>query len=226
MPTLATGPAPSADRTTRTCVVTGKALARSTMVRFVRGPGGEIVADLAEKLPGRGVWVSASRQHLETAHTRGTFKKGFKTGDIHIQGDVSVWIDQIADLQKARCLNLIGLARRGGALITGFESVRGHLRGLTAASVGGPYRTVLVVADDAAADSRAKLTRLAEHLNVPISDHFTGTALADAAGLDQARFMAVVTAPGAKGQPPPLAHRFHTEVTKYQTLRHPDTKPR
>ncbi|MEL7017974.1 MAG: DUF448 domain-containing protein, partial [Pseudomonadota bacterium] len=160
------------------------------MIRFVRGPDGDVVADLAEKLPGRGVWVSAERAHLQTALARGLFKKGFKSGDVRVHTDAAAWVDAIASLQKARCLNLIGLVRRGGLLVTGFENVRSTLRGLTASKA---RHVILLVADDAAADSRTKLTRLTAHVNVAVIEVFSGAALADAAGLDKVRFMALVS---------------------------------
>ncbi|MEO0612380.1 MAG: DUF448 domain-containing protein [Pseudomonadota bacterium] len=219
-------PRPAADacsraenHATRTCLVTGQSKARAQMIRFVRGPDGDVVADLAEKLPGRGVWVSAERAHLQTALARSLFKKGFKSGDVGVHTDAAAWVDAIASLQKARCLNLIGLARRGGLLVTGFENVRSTLRGLTASKAG---HVILLVADDAAADSRTKLTRLAAHVNVAVIEVFSGTALADAAGLDKVRFMALVSKADPTARAPALAHRFLAEVIKYQNLLPPE----
>ena len=46
------------------------------MVRFVAGPGGEVVPDLKRKLPGRGVWVTARRDLVDKAVTRNLFARG------------------------------------------------------------------------------------------------------------------------------------------------------
>ena len=45
----------------RTCVVTRAELPQADLIRFVADPDGVIVPDLAQRLPGRGVWVTASR---------------------------------------------------------------------------------------------------------------------------------------------------------------------
>ena len=50
-------PARGKTNTERTCVLTGKIKHSGHMVRFVDGPEGEIVPDVAQKLPGRGVWM-------------------------------------------------------------------------------------------------------------------------------------------------------------------------
>ena len=45
----------------RRCIVTGDVQPKAGLVRFVVGPDGQIVPDLADKLPGRGIWVTADR---------------------------------------------------------------------------------------------------------------------------------------------------------------------
>ena len=51
----------------RKCIVTGERQPKAGLVRFVVGPDGAIVPDVAGKLPGRGIYVSAERSALETA---------------------------------------------------------------------------------------------------------------------------------------------------------------
>ena len=48
----------------RLCAVTRTVQPVSEMIRFVVGPSGEAVADLKSKLPGRGIWVTATREAL------------------------------------------------------------------------------------------------------------------------------------------------------------------
>src|SRR5258708_26155884 len=59
----------------RTCIVTGEEAAPERMIRFVVGPQGDVVPDLARRLPGRGMWVKAERAVLEQAVTRSLFSK-------------------------------------------------------------------------------------------------------------------------------------------------------
>src|SRR5579875_358757 len=51
----------------RRCIVSRERGERARMIRFVVGPNGEVVPDLAAKLPGRGIWLSARRDMLDTA---------------------------------------------------------------------------------------------------------------------------------------------------------------
>src|ERR1700686_5397767 len=48
------------------------------LIRFVVSPSGEVMADLKRKLPGRGLWISASRQAVAEAARRNQFSKGFR----------------------------------------------------------------------------------------------------------------------------------------------------
>ena len=48
------------------------------LIRFVVGPAGEVVPDVKRKLPGRGLWITASRAAVEEAVKRNVFARGFK----------------------------------------------------------------------------------------------------------------------------------------------------
>lgn len=67
--------ADTGDGSSRRCVVTGAVRPTEEMVRFVESPGGEVVPDLKRILPGRGIWLSASRDVLNTAVAKGLFSK-------------------------------------------------------------------------------------------------------------------------------------------------------
>src|ERR1700738_5453928 len=77
-PDLAHGPRTDRSATVRMCAVTRQVRPTDELIRFVVSPQGEVVADLKRKLPGRGLWVSASRQAGEEAVRRHQFSKGFK----------------------------------------------------------------------------------------------------------------------------------------------------
>jgi predicted RNA-binding protein YlxR (DUF448 family) len=64
----------------RMCIVTREVRMRRSSMRFVRSPDGDVVPDLARKLPGRGVWVSAGNRdtRLAEAIAKGLFSRGFK----------------------------------------------------------------------------------------------------------------------------------------------------
>ena len=56
-------------------IVSGEVMDEARLVRFVAGPGRVVVTpDLARKLPGRGLWVAASREAVETAAQEGAVR--------------------------------------------------------------------------------------------------------------------------------------------------------
>ncbi len=73
-----TGPKKKEDMAERTCIVTREVKEPDHMIRFVAGPDAQIVPDLKRNLPGRGVWVTASRELVEQAVKKGAFARGLK----------------------------------------------------------------------------------------------------------------------------------------------------
>lgn len=115
----------------RRCVVTRERLAKERMIRFVVGPAGQVVPDLAARLPGRGIWLSARGDVIEAACTRGAFAKASR-------GPVTAPPDLLPDLQaalKRRIGEHLGLARRAGQAIAGYTKAREWLEKGNAALV-------------------------------------------------------------------------------------------
>jgi predicted RNA-binding protein YlxR (DUF448 family) len=111
------------------------------MVRFVEGPEGVVVPDVAQKLPGRGCWVTAERTAIAKACEKGLFAKSFKAS-VKCPSDLGALIEQ---LLVKRCIEHLGLARRAGAAIIGFAQVEeafrardGRIAALVEASDSGP----------------------------------------------------------------------------------------
>lgn len=107
----------------RRCIATGEVQPKRGLIRFVVGPEGEIFPDLAEKLPGRGIWVAADRAALRKAAGKGLFARAAKA-------PVKV-PDGLEDLVEAglarRVVDLVSLARKSGRAVAGFEKVKGWL---------------------------------------------------------------------------------------------------
>lgn len=126
-------------------IVSGAVMDEDQLLRFVAGPDGVVTPDVARKLPGRGLWVAADRASVDTAVKKGLFSRAAKTKLIAPAG----LADQVETLMTRRLLDALGLARRGGDIISGFEKVLASIRGGRAAW--------LVEASDGAADGRRKL---------------------------------------------------------------------
>ncbi|AXC48542.1 RNA-binding protein [Paracoccus suum] len=111
------------DEAERRCIVTGETGGKAGLVRFVIGPDGQVVPDLAEKLPGRGIWVSADRAAIDTAARKGLFARAAKAPARAPEG--------LGDMVEAglahRVIDLVSLARKAGLAIAGFEKVKGAL---------------------------------------------------------------------------------------------------
>ncbi len=121
----------------RRCVVHGESAPKEGLIRFVVGPEGEIVPDLAERLPGRGIWVSAERAALQTAVKKNLFSRAARA-PVKASPDLP---DQIEALLVKRLVEAIGMARKSGLAVCGFEKTReaasrGKLAALFAASDG------------------------------------------------------------------------------------------
>jgi hypothetical protein len=126
-------------------IVSGAVMDEARLIRFVAGPAGEVVPDLARKLPGRGLWVAATREAVETAGRKGLFARAAKARLTAPAG----LADQIAALLQIRLLAALGLARKAGDLTFGFERVL--------AAVASGKVAWLIEASDGAEDGRRKL---------------------------------------------------------------------
>lgn len=108
---------------TRKCAATGERFPVERMIRFVQGPDGGAVPDLAATLPGRGVWVRSDRSAVERA-VKGGLSKGFKAPVPASDGLASV----IEGLLVRRIVDLLGFARRAGEITMGFAKVEEAMR--------------------------------------------------------------------------------------------------
>jgi uncharacterized protein len=107
---------PHARERERFCVATRAVQPVSDLIRFVVGPNGEAVPDIKSKLPGRGVWVTATRGALEDAIKRKAFARGFKR-DVRLPPDLATRTERL--LEQA-VLDALGMAHKAGLVAAGF----------------------------------------------------------------------------------------------------------
>jgi hypothetical protein len=112
--------AEDAEESRRRCIATGAERPKSALIRFVVAPDGMVVPDLAGKLPGRGMWVSADRAALARAVQRKLFPRAAK-GAVTVPEGL---IDAVEAGLARRVTDLISLARKAGEAVTGYEKVR------------------------------------------------------------------------------------------------------
>ncbi len=184
-------------RPERRCIATGAVRETSELVRFVIGPEARVVPDIGGKLPGRGIWVTASKTALEGAIARKLFQRAARR-QVLVEAKLA---NRVERLLAARCLELLGLARRAGELVVGYEKV--------VALAETEKAALLLAAFDGAPGGRAKVRARARE--VPVVDLFDSGELSLALGRQN-----VVHAALCRGG---LAERFRTEAMRLAGFR-------
>jgi hypothetical protein len=162
-------PSAAPDPRERRDIVTGEVMDEARLIRFVAGPDGVVVPDLARKLPGRGLWVAADRASVATAAKKGLFARAAKA-QIKAPADLA---DQVERLLKSRLLSGLGLAKRAGDLTSGFEKV--------SSAISSGKAAWLIEASDGAADGRRKILTAAH--KAPNNPKICGMFTSDELGL-------------------------------------------
>ena len=107
----------------RRCIATGDVQPKHGLIRFVVGPEGQLGPDLAEKLPGRGIWVAADRAALELAVKKNLFSRAAKQ-PVSLPDDL---IDRVEAGLVRRLTDIIALSRKAGEAVAGCEKVKDWL---------------------------------------------------------------------------------------------------
>jgi predicted RNA-binding protein YlxR (DUF448 family) len=131
----------------RRCVVSRAQKRPDELIRFVAGPDGVVVPDLARRLPGRGVWVDATRAAVAEAVRRKAFARSLQR-NVEAPRDLPETVER---LMQRRLVEAVSLANKAGLLVAGFAKVEEAIEAGRAA--------FLLHAADAAADGVAKLDR-------------------------------------------------------------------
>ena len=146
---LDNGPRTERSATMRMCAVRRQVRPIGELIRFVISPQGDVVPDLKRKLPGRGMWLTASRGVVAEAVRRHQFSKAFKR-ELRIPQTLPADIEA---LLVRSVVEALGIAAKAGQVVAGFGKVESALREGTV--------EVLIHASDGAADGIRKLDMLA-----------------------------------------------------------------
>jgi predicted RNA-binding protein YlxR (DUF448 family) len=142
---LDNGPRTNRSGTERMCAVTRAVRPTDELIRFVVAPSGEVIADLKRKLPGRGLWVSASSKAVAEAVRRNHFGKGFKR-DVRVAPTLPL---DTENLLVRGAVEALAMAAKAGQVVPGFAKVEGALQAHQAVA--------LIHAADGAPDGIRKL---------------------------------------------------------------------
>jgi uncharacterized protein len=175
---LDNGPRTEKSATMRMCAVSREVRPIDELIRFVVSPDGTVVADIKRKLPGRGLWVSASRAKVAEAVRRNQFSRGFKR-DVRAAKTLP---EDTENLLVRSVIEALAMAAKAGEAVSGFGKVEDALklpRGQVAA---------LLHACDGAADGIRKLDAIARQTagNIGESPDFPTLTILTSAQLDLA----------------------------------------
>ena len=186
----------------RRCIATGAILPEDKLVRFVVSPDNDIVPDLDAKLPGRGIWLSASRAAMAKAVAKGNFAKAAKA-KVTVPADLAGHVEK---LLAARLQADLGMAKRAGLLVAGFDKVLESLDKKVAPRL-------IIEARDGTDDGRRKIASAVRSrgLSVDTIAILTRSELSLALGRENVVHAAV--RPGA------LADRLHLNAKRLAGLR-------
>ncbi|HVW73592.1 MAG TPA: RNA-binding protein [Rhizomicrobium sp.] len=190
-------------------IVSGEVMPENRLLRFVADPDGKVVPDVAAKLPGRGLWVAATRAAVRTAVEKKLFSRAAKA-------PVSADADLGARAEKAlvtRMLGDLGIARRSGAAVLGFDNVLRQLEGPRPPKV-------LIEAFDGSPDGKRKLYAATHRLALDcvVIETLTSAELGLALGRENVIHAAV--------QPGGLADRLMFDAERLSGFRSRSESPR
>jgi uncharacterized protein len=139
------GPRRIAPGSERLCAATGEVTPVADMIRFVVAPDGSVVPDLKRRLPGRGIWITATRPALCSALARKAFARSFKR-EVRVAGDL---VDSTERLLERAAFDALAMAHKAGRAILGFAKIE--------AALGRERVAALIHASDASPDGVRKL---------------------------------------------------------------------
>ena len=175
----------------RTCALTREVKSPAELIRFVVGPSGEAVPDVKRKLPGRGIWITATRAAIEEAVRRNVFSRGFKR-DLRVAHDLAAQTEQ---MMERATLDALAIAGKAGKVITGFSRVE--------TAVGRDDLLALIHAADAAEEGKRKLAAAlrrktaGESSEIAVIDAFSGSQLDLALNRPNVVHAALLAGPGS-----------------------------
>jgi predicted RNA-binding protein YlxR (DUF448 family) len=154
----------------RFCALERRVKPVDELIRFVVGPDNDVIADVKRKLPGRGLWITASRGAVNEAVKKLVFARGFRK-DVRVPPDLAA---QTESLLERSALDALAIAGKAGCVLSGFAKVESVL--------GDDELIALIHAREAAQDGKRKLDAVrrrnnAEASQVPLIEAFSGRQL-------------------------------------------------
>ena len=180
----------------RRCIASGETKSDDELIRFVCGPDGQAVPDLARKLPGRGCWVSCDRDALALVWDKGLLARHIETKAVTF----AVLSDQVTKLLNQRFLQTLGLARRAGLAIGGGGKLASY----------DMMQGMLIAQDASAREAKSHMRRLMPDW---IYEGFDAEMLGAVFGRDSLAYIGVL--PDVNGTNGGLSERLKHDIHRF-----------
>ena len=185
----------------RSCLGCRAVLEKDALVRYVLAPTREVLVDYRGRLPGRGAYTCLSRTCLLTAVQRRQFNRTFKQEGLQV--DAERLLDELRQQLRERILNLVGMARKSGQLVSGSS--------LVLSALGAPGAVALVLlADDMSESIAAKVSGAARARSIPCCRMFDKGLLGHILGKEERSTVAVKTGS--------LAEALRIELVRFEQI--------
>jgi hypothetical protein len=189
------GPREGRRGTERLCALTREVKPIDDLIRFVVAPDGAIVPDLKRRLPGRGVWITATRTAIDEAVKRGAFARSLKR-EVRAPSGLGAQVER--QLENA-ALDALGIAHKAGRVAIGFGRTETALAGV-------PPVTAILSASDGSRDGARKIAAAAAKrktdenaAEIPVIATFTSSQLDLALGRSNVVHAALLAGPASNG---------------------------
>jgi len=188
------GPRQGRSGTERLCVLTRAVRPIGELIRFVIGPDGSVVPDLKRRLPGRGVWVTATRTAVDEAVKRNAFARSLKR-EARAAADLGATLDR--QLMNA-ALDALAMVHKAGRVAIGFAK--------TETALSDKPVVAVLAASDGSADGARKIAAAAARRQtdentgeIPVIGGFTSAQLDLALGRSNVVHAALLAGPASNG---------------------------
>jgi len=185
----------------RTCLGCRQARDQQDLVRFVLSPANEVLVDYRSRLPGRGAYTCLSRECLDAAVKRRQFQRTFKTQDLPVSFEQlkQTLLSSIAQ----KIINLLGMARKSGVVVSGSNMVLDTL-------TGSGSLAVVILAQDVSEGIGSKVVHTAETRGIPCFRVLDKEGLGRMLGKEERSVVALKAGP--------LAESVKAEMLRYKQI--------
>ena len=185
----------------RTCVSCRDNKPQDQLVRFVVDPNGSLTVDYRHKLPGRGAYTCINKNCLATAVEKKQFQRSFRGACENV--DYNVLVAELNSSIEQKVINLLGMGRKSGQIISGSNAVISALRH------GGELSIVILTTDISSAIAE-KIRTLSDRCKVKSSQLLDKNLLGQILGKSERSVVAV--------QQGALAESILIELQRYEQL--------